>query len=395
MKNWKRLAALVLSGALALSLCACDLSGKPTGGGPTGSPGLPSVQPSGDPDPSPTIEVDLSQDALAFSAGLSGSDTLLTINGTQLPADLVLYWLGMSCGNFTSQYGLFGLQLTDKPDPNGEDTFADLMVNSTANIAAYYTVLRQRAAELGCLPTDAQMEEVRQAMEQADLDTAAPYWDLSDDSVRFIFELTPYYDNVKDAVTHEPDEQELSEYLAAQKVYRVKHILLKTVDDSRQPLADDVIAQKRAQAEDLLSQLQGVGADGLEAKFDELMMAHSEDNPQNNPDGYTTSSGQMVAEFEAASLSLEEGGLSGIVETEFGYHIILRLPLTDEAKDQYREQFQVDAMEDLAAQWIEEAQVTRAAALDSLNAIDFYVRLSAYHQALAEKDGSAESGGVG
>ena len=90
MKNWKRLAALALSGALALTLCACDLAGKPTGGDPTGSPGLPSAQPSGDPEPTPTIQVDLSQDALAFSAGLSGSDTLLTINGTQLPADLVL-----------------------------------------------------------------------------------------------------------------------------------------------------------------------------------------------------------------------------------------------------------------------------------------------------------------
>ena len=88
------------------------------------------------------------------------------------------------------------------------------------------------------------------------------------------------------------------------------------------------------------------------------------------------------------------------MESDFGYHIILRLPLTDEAKAQYREQFQVEAMEELAAQWIEEAQITRAGALDSLNAIDFYLRLSAYHQALAEKDapaqsGPVESGGVG
>lgn len=392
MKHWKRLLALLLSGAMALSLFACNTTAKTTGGDPSASPSAAvSADPSADPDPSATPEIvaDLTQPPLMFAAGVNPEDVMLTVNGEDVPADRFFYLLGQACMSTQQYFSYFGLNLADMPDAAGE------LLEQGVRLTIYHTLMRQKAAELGCLPTDAQMEEVRQAMEQADLDTAAPYWDLSDDSVRFIFELTPYYDNVKDAVTHEPDEQELSEYLAAQKVYRVKHILLKTVDDSRQPLADDVIAQKRAQAEDLLSQLQGVGADGLEAKFDELMMAHSEDNPQNNPDGYTTSSGQMVAEFEAASLSLEEGGLSGIVETEFGYHIILRLPLTDEAKDQYREQFQVDAMEDLAAQWIEEAQVTRAAALDSLNAIDFYVRLSAYHQALAEKDGSAESGGVG
>ncbi len=392
MKHWKRLLALLLSGAMALSLFACNTTAKTTGGDPSASPSAAvSADPSADPSPSasPEIVADLTQPPLMFAAGVNPEDVMLTVNGEDVPADRFFYLLGQACMSTQQYFSYFGLNLADMPDAAGE------LLEQGVRLTIYHTLMRQKAAELGCLPTDAQMEEVRQAMEQADLDTAAPYWDLSDDSVRFIFELTPYYDNVKDAVTHEPDEQELSEYLAAQKVYRVKHILLKTVDDSRQPLADDVIAQKRAQAEDLLSQLQGVGADGLEAKFDELMMAHSEDNPQNNPDGYTTSSGQMVAEFEAASLSLEEGGLSGIVETEFGYHIILRLPLTDEAKDQYREQFQVDAMEDLAAQWIEEAQVTRAAALDSLNAIDFYVRLSAYHQALAEKDGSAESGGVG
>ncbi len=34
MKHRNRLAALALSGVLALSLCACNLSGKPTGGEP-------------------------------------------------------------------------------------------------------------------------------------------------------------------------------------------------------------------------------------------------------------------------------------------------------------------------------------------------------------------------
>lgn len=34
--------------------------------------------------------------------------------------------------------------------------------------------------------------------------------------------------------------------------------------------------------------------------------------------------GMMVPEFEQAAFDLEVGGLSGIVETDFGYHLILR-----------------------------------------------------------------------
>ncbi len=385
MKNWKRLLALLLTAAMALSLFACG-----SGDGNESPSAAPSAGASADPgeSASPAIVADLTQPVLEFAAGVSPTDTMLTVNGQDVPADLFLYLLGMNCLNMQTYLPYLGMSLADA---------ADTVLEESLSMTLYHVLIRQRAAELGCLLTDAQAEEVRTALEEADLEAnAVPYWGLTDESAEFIFAMNTYYDNVYEATTHAPTTEELNAYL-----YRVKHILLKTVDDSRQPLPEDQVAEKRAQAEDLLAQLQA--ADDLPARFDELMMAHSEDNPQNNPGGYLAAPGDMVAPFEEASLALKDGELSGIVESEFGYHIILRLPtdVTDEelAENDYAGSFRQNALDELIAQWREEAVVTQSDALKNLDVAVFYDRLAAYHQALAEQESAAgapvESGGVG
>ncbi len=391
MKNWKRLLALCLSGAMALSLSAC--SGGDSSESASPSP-APSSEASGQPDPSasPAIEADLNQGVLEFSAGVSPTDTLLTINGTEVHADLFLYMLAMNCMNI-QQYLPFIGQTMEQVGPT--------MLEETVSMAVQQVLMRQKAAELGCLLTDEQNEELRKAMDEADLDTNAPFWGLTEEGVEFIFEMNAYHENIYNAVTHDPSGEELAGYL-----YRVKHILFKTVDDSRQPLPDDQIAQKRAQAEEVLAQLQK--ADDLPALFDQLMNEHSEDGRSDDgalaaPDGYLAAPGDMVAEFETASKALKEGELSGLVESDYGYHIILRLPLnlTDEEKanPEYAEGFRDAAMAEQIGQWAEASEVTRADALSGLNVADFYAKLAAYQQALLDKNAAEsapiESGGVG
>lgn len=67
-------------------------------------------------------------------------------------------------------------------------------------------------------------------------------------------------------------------------------------------------------------------------------------------DGYYFTSGTMVEEYEAASFALEEGAVSDIVETSYGYHIIKRMPLElDYIKTNASEYFYNEYMKDFFA----------------------------------------------
>lgn len=397
MKNWKRLLALLLSGAMALSLFACksgDSGASPsvhadaTAGGPSDR-----VDSSAGPNASasPEIVADLSQGVLEFSAGMSAGDPALTVDGEDIPADLFLYWLNYNCYYFMMSYGMYGYSVAD---------YADALLDDTVSFCANETMLRHKAAQLGCLPTDAQLQAARDSIPEDTAQLLRSAYGLSDDSIRYLSLSDAYYENVMAAAVQEPSQQELDEYIDAQGVFAVKHILLKTVGGDNQPLSEDQIAKKKELAEHLLTllkaseniQSQAPEEEDLEARFDELMMTHSEDNPQNNPDGYVfDNTDSLVDGFREAALELEIGGLSGIVETDYGYHIMLRLPLDGETVDQCREDFRAEALGTLVEQWVSETDVGRAGALSTLDVAGFFERQMAYQQALSEKDAPAGS----
>lgn len=110
--------------------------------------------------------------------------------------------------------------------------------------------------------------------------------------------------------------------------YNVKHILISKPEDGHG--ADDghghtdfkTETEAKALITDIFAKI-NAGED-----FDTLINEYSEDpGLDSNPDGYHLKKGDAVAEFEEASLKLKENEISDIVETDFGYHIIKRLPL--------------------------------------------------------------------
>ena len=128
------------------------------------------------------------------------------------------------------------------------------------------------------------------------------------------------------------------QYLQDNGYISANHILLMTVDSTTGDALDEqTIAEKKATAEKLAAELKAItDPEKLVARFKELKEEYCEDSGKTSyPDGYVFTPGTMVAEFEDACNSLEEYQVSDPVESSYGFHIILRMPLDADAVIDY------------------------------------------------------------
>lgn len=367
----QRLLALLLAAGLVLSMAACGDPASDSSSDPSADPSSTSPE---------EIVADLTQDLLPFAAGMEASDTALTVNGQEVPADLFLYWLALNCAYFQQNYGL-----------PLDGSYGNAVLQDSLTMTAYYVIMEQKVLEEGCPLTDEQRSEIQAEMVadgQETYDNRKLLFNLTDETMEFIYSVSDYYDNLLHTLTSAPTQDELNQY-----VYQAKHILLLTVDMDGTPtvqdgayvypsLDEETIAEKKALADDLLAQLRS--SDDPEALFDELMNEYSEDTGlESNPDGYTTTVGQMVPAFEETALSLEFGEISDVVESSYGYHIILRGEVED--LDSYADQYRQSLLDARIDQWLEDAEVTPVETIENLDVANFYNRYNAWQTAMAEQ----------
>jgi parvulin-like peptidyl-prolyl isomerase len=99
---------------------------------------------------------------------------------------------------------------------------------------------------------------------------------------------------------------------------RASHILLMYQGSQR-----STASRSKEEAMQLIGQLQSQVQAGSD--FADLARHHSDcPSAKSGGDLGAFGRGQMVAAFEQAAFALAVGGLSGVVETPFGYHLIQR-----------------------------------------------------------------------
>ncbi|MEZ4249574.1 MAG: peptidylprolyl isomerase [Polyangiales bacterium] len=109
-------------------------------------------------------------------------------------------------------------------------------------------------------------------------------------------------------------EQNRHRYTGLEPQVRARHVLIKAAADA----SDDEKAAARRRAEDVLRRARG-GED-----FAQLATTLSEDtgSARRGGDLGYNPRGRMVGPFDEAQFALEVGGVSDIVETRFGFHVI-------------------------------------------------------------------------
>ena len=120
-------------------------------------------------------------------------------------------------------------------------------------------------------------------------------------------------------------------YLEENGYLYANHILLTTMDlQTGEALDEAAVAEKEAQAQALAEELQAIqDPEELVKRFQELKEEYDEDTGKvAYPDGYVFLPGEMVPEFEEGVKALADYGVSQPVKSSYGYHVILRLPLT-------------------------------------------------------------------
>lgn len=306
-----------------------------------------------------TGEHDIVQEVL----GVPGDTTILTINGVDVPAEKYLFWLVNAIETEKYYYG--------NPLESDEDwiqqidgmTTRDVLKGDALDRTLLFQVVENEANKRGlAVAEDDEASLQNQMVELEEQAGGAEYLQNRLDTVcvsregflslnRVQYLDGELYDYMSEAGELDMSEEEIDAYLEKNGMYGAKHILLSTrrlneEGTAYEDFSDEEKAEVLKKAQGLCEQLKN--AEDKEALFEELMNEYSEDGRDENgdlysPEGYTAAvsqsadssmwgvfDGPMVTEFEEGAKALEIGEISEPVETSYGYHIILRVPVDRE-----------------------------------------------------------------
>lgn len=310
------------------------------------------------------------QEGLCYEAtGVAPDAIVANVNGNGASADLIAYWIGYDVSYLDSYMQYYTGSSLDWDYTLSDGTnITDYIKSNVYSSVKQHLVLENLANKYGVTLTEGQ-ESAMADSDQTYIDQYGSEEAFEEEIAKLGMRRETYdrvarsnylYQNLYQLYNTEgsalyASDEDLAVYAAEQNYITADHILLSTKDlTTGEALTDEQKAEKKALADEIKQKLDACEGDldELTALFQELADQYSEDpGRESYPTGYTFTTGSMVQEFEDAAYALSEGEVSEVVESSFGYHILLRLPLdksaaADEVREEYFTNFiaeQVDA----------------------------------------------------
>lgn len=362
--NWKKLLCAGLSGALLTgAMAGCSTA---------------------DPQPTPAA------DDIAYQAtGISRDTVLFTVDGRDVTADQYLYWLLTSISEaknagYLADDEAWEETIEDQPT-------SDYLKGQALEISKLYAVVANHAEEAGAGVTEEQRAEAEEQLDQMGslyeqyyglttqewLDqqciTREGYLSLND----AYYQVQNLQSSMEEAGELTPTGEDIQNMIDSEGIYNCKHILIAfPAHEDGSEVTDEEKAATKAEAEALYQEITSA-ADPITA-FDNAMNEKSDDGRDETsgellkPNGYTflstgallDGSSSLVTEFVTAGTALAEDEISAPVETDYGYHILLRQNADNEDT---RAAYPNYAMNQMLKQWTADAKVETTDAYDKLD----------------------------
>lgn len=268
-----------------------------------------------------------------------GTPVVMTINGDEIHANEYAAYFQANKSGMESQYAMFGLDTSTLwTDPSTADQMIQSLRDSTKQMLIQYHVIKQEfeksnlkltKEEITQIKTDKQnllsqynsKEEFENALVQQGLTE-----EMFDNSLvisKYVEKIQDYYFG-KGGIYTASDEDLIQKF--KEQYVQAKHILIAKKDmNTGEDLTGEALEEAKTKAKEALKRAQE-GED-----FDALINEYGEDPGMvNYPNGYIFKDGDMVPEFYNATLELKDNEISKVVESDYGYHIIMRMPLDAE-----------------------------------------------------------------
>ena len=317
----------------------------------------PSAEPSESVDDTETETASVPQlDFEALYASHDADEVVMTMDGEDVTWEEYFYWLyysGVQVNNYINQMAAnmsaYGMNVTwdDAADDTGI-SFKDYVVQLAEDNIRQIHSIKKFSAENDVILTEDNLKAIEEQRKTDMVNLCGE--EVSDEEFAEFLKSTYYlpikvYDDMNEinylyqncfAKLYGEDGEKLSDekaeaYLKDSGYMNAAHILFMTVNPSTgEALDDETIAEKKALADKFAAELAGItDTEKLQERFAEIKDEYCEDTGKEAyPDGYIFTPGTMVTEFEDTVNALEDYQVSEPVESRYGYHIIMRLPLT-------------------------------------------------------------------
>ncbi len=182
-----------------------------------------------------------------------------------------------------------------------------------------------------------------------------------------LFTASAYATKVQEQIAKEFEgkeatDEELKSFYE-EKYYAAKHILVNKPEEGAE------VKEGEKQGKELADELLERAKNGED--FDALVKEYSQDpGSESNPDGYVFTDGEMVAPFENKVKELKPGEF-GMCESDYGYHVILRveLPAFEDKKDTVSSSYSAKRVELRFEELLKEHNITIEKFQDVIDAI--------------------------